>query len=344
MNKKRGRKPRSSQYKFRRQTFPFNQYWIIYYTELYSDNTEKDFAVFIKARSYELAKIILKDRVKEDDRSTKLKAMNGYMLHKDYKNINNQRSLSMADWDSIRSTAFPNLQNVLLKKFIPRPEGYTNRFNKSTAANVKGKGFKKGEENWSRQNRKGIYLSIEDRKGKKWTGAKWVPWDKEEMKHLKNKIIEALILHNNSRSKAAKHIGIGRTSLYKNMLRCESRDWWTKNYPPPKPVPPRVSSEQRSQTQKQVMLQRKIDGKKFFERDEEIEAKRLRSLRLSKAKERDEYRESLVPIIKKALENNNNNRGKAADSLKVKRATFKAWMQRTKAWVDWSKEYPKKVQ
>jgi hypothetical protein len=39
----------------------------------------------------------------------------------------------MADWDSIRSTAFPNLQNVLLKKFIPRPEGYTNRFNKCTA-------------------------------------------------------------------------------------------------------------------------------------------------------------------------------------------------------------------
>jgi transcriptional regulator with PAS, ATPase and Fis domain len=91
------------------------------------------------------------------------------------------------------------------------------------------------------------------------------------------------------------------------------------------------------------MLQRKINGQSCFERDEKIEAKRLRALKLSKAKERDKYRESLVPIIKKALENNNNNRSKAADSLNVKRGTFKAWMQRTKAWVDWSKEYPKKV-
>jgi DNA-binding protein Fis len=343
MNKKRGRKPKSNQYKFRRTTFAFNQYWIIYYTESYSDNTEKDFAVFIKAKSYELAKIILKERVKEDDRSIKLKALNGYMLHKDYKNRSNQRHLSMTDWDSIRSTAFPNLQNILLKKYIPRPEGYTNKFNKCTGANLKGKGFKKGEENWSRQNRKGIFLSIEDRKGKRWTGAKWVSWSKEEMQHFKNRIINALILHNNNRSKAAKHLGIGRNSLYKNMLRCESRSWWTKKYPPAKPVPPRVSSEQRSQTQKEVMLQRKIEGEKFFQRDESIEAKRLKNLKLAKTKERDKYRESLVPVIKAALENNNNNRSKAADSLNVKRGTFKAWMQRTKAWVDWSKEYPKKV-
>jgi hypothetical protein len=92
--KKAGRKKKTSQYKFRRKTFPFNQYWIIYYTELYSDNTEKDFAVFIKTRSYELAKIILKDRVKEDDKSIKLKAMSGYMLHKDYKKHNQSKKFN----------------------------------------------------------------------------------------------------------------------------------------------------------------------------------------------------------------------------------------------------------
>ena len=162
------------------------------------------------------------------------------------------------------------------------------------------------------------------------------------MKQAKNRIINALILNNNNRSEAAKYLGIGRGSLNKTMLRCEDRAWWNTNYPPPKPVPPRVSSHQRSETQKRVMQQRKIDGKKFFERDEKLEAKRLRNLKLAKAKERDLYRESLVPIIKKALEENGNSRAKAAESLNIKRGTFKAWMQRTKNWVDWGTEYPYK--
>ncbi len=90
------------------------------------------------------------------------------------------------------------------------------------------------------------------------------------------------------------------------------------------------------------MQKRKDNGEEdFFRIDNcDINDKRLRNLRLSKAKKRDEYRKSLIPKIKNALKENQNNRLKAAISLNVKRGTLKAWMQRTKCWIDWNKEYP----
>lgn len=325
---------------YRKKTFPFSQYWLMYYTERFADGSEKDYATFIKARSYFLAKTILIEKIKEDDSSTKAKAILGYMLHKEYKHTNTNQKLTLSDWENIRQSAFPNLNNFLFKKNLPRPEGYTNRFNKSTAESCKNIGFKKGDENWSRINRKGIYKKLDERKGLIWTGGEWVKWDKEEMRQTKNRIITALVLNNNNRKKAAEHLNIGRTTLYKLMARCETKDWWNTEYPIEKRVPPRVSREQRSATQKLVMEKRRQKGLPFFDKSKKAEAKRIKNLKLAKIKKRDRERKSLIPKIKEALASNDNIRTLAAKSLNIKYVTFKGWMEKTKCWVDWSKEYP----
>ena len=77
------------------------------------------------------------------------------------------------------------------------------------------------------------------------------------MRQTKNRIITALVLNNNNRKKAAEYLNIGRTTLYKLMARCETKDWWNTEYPIEKRVPPRVSREQRSATQKLVMEKRR---------------------------------------------------------------------------------------
>jgi len=338
---KRGRKATTCQKKFRKTLFPYHQYWIVYFTEKYSDNSEKDFVTFIKAKSYDLAKSILKRRVLEQDKSIKLKSVLGYLLHSNYKNTYTGDKLSLKDWDNVKKSAFPNINNFLFKKEITRPEGYTCRFNKVDRDQVKKVGFKKGAENWSTKNRKGKFKKLHERKGLRWNGYDWVKWDKEEMNHTKHKIIHALITNNNNRKLAAESLNIGRGTLYKLMARCETKDWWNSNYPIEKRIPPRVSKEQRSATQKRVMAERMASGIKPFScSSKEIEEKRLSNLRASKAKERDEYRKSLIPKIKKALSENNNIRTAAARSLGVKRGTLKAWMLRTKEWVNWSEEYP----
>ena len=338
--KKRGRKAINCQKAFRKKLFSFSQYWMLYYTEHHLDHTEKDYVTFIKARSYFLAKKILLEKSKEDNPDVKVKALLGYMLHKDYKHTSTNKKLSLYDWENIRLSSFPNVNNFLFKKHLPRPEGYTNRFNKSTAKDCKNIGFKKGDENWSHKNRKGIYKKLHERKGLAWTGGEWVKWDKQEMRKTKNEIINALVLNNNSRKKAAEHLNIGRTALYKLMARCETRDWWNTEYPMEKRIPPRVSKEQRSATQKLVMEKRRQEGLPFFDKSEQAEEKRIENLKAAKSKQKNAYRESLIPKIKKALIENNNIRTLAAKSLNVKYGTFKAWIERTKFLVDWSKEYP----
>ena len=338
---KNGRKKKSSQYYFRRKVFSYTQYWLLYYTERYSDKTEKDFATFIEAKSYDLAKSILINKTKELDKSIKVKAILGYMLHKDY--ISDRlahRKLKIGDWDLVKSSSFPNINNVLFKKELPRKEGYTNRFNKATAEDTKGKGFKTGDDNWSRKHRKGKFLPLHERKGKKWTGDKWIDWDKNEMLKTKAKIIDALVQNKNNRKAAAEYLGIGRNSFYKLMARCEAKDWWDQKYPIAKRIPPRVSREERSKTQARVMADRRAKGEVFFDKGKIAESKRIANLQEAKAKQRDEYRQSLIPKIRKALSENNSIRSAAARSIGVKISTFRAWMLRTKKWVDWNNEYP----
>jgi len=338
--KKAGRKAKSSQYKFRRQTFSFHQYWLMYYTEHYPDRSQKDFASFIKAKSYALAKTILCSKLKEDNKDLKINAVVGYMLHKDFSNSRRQKKLSITDWDGIRACSFPNLNNFLFKEELERPEGYTNKYNKTNYEHVKKIGFQKGKNNWSTIHRKGKSLPIDQRKGMKWTGDKWVEWDKEEMLKMKNSVINALIFNKNNRLKAAEYLNISRSGFYALMIRCETKAWWNENYPIPKRVPPRVSREERSATQKRVMAERMANGLGFFQHTDEIEAKRLANLRAAKTKQRKEYLEGLVVKIKEALSKNNNIRVEAARSLNVKVCTFKSWLKKTNFLVDWQKHYP----
>ena len=337
---KKGRKSKGSQYSFRRKNFSFHQYWLMYFTECYSDKTQKDFGTFIKAKSYSLAKIILKQKSIEDNPSVKLKAICGYMMHKDYRNNRSNEKLSMSDWENIRNSCFPNLNNFLFKKEIPRPEGYTNKYNQTSYDHIKKIGFKKGANNWSTQNRKGKHKSLSERKGLKWNGGDWVEWDKEEMRQTKNKIIDALIVSKNNRSKAADYLKISRSTFHKLMFRCEEKSWWHEHYPIVKVDPPRVSSAERSATQKRVMKKRREDGLPFFHKTKESEEKRVLGLQKAKDKQKLEYRSALIPKIKKALSENQNIRSLAAKSLNVKQGTFKAWLAKTKHWVDWKNEYP----
>ena len=358
------KKSKSCQKKFRKEVFSFYQYWIIYFTEKVKISegkfVEKDFVTFIKAKSYDLSKIILTQKATEDfinessnfsdqisvserkklKSKIKIKSIRPYMLHKNYKNTKLNRSFSLEDWDHVKKSAFPNLKNFLFKKELPRPEGFTNKFNQTDYRRLKNIGFKSGEENWSRKNRKGIYLPVDERKGMIYKG-KWVKWDKEEMKKTKNQIIEAFALNNNNRKKSAEYLNLGRSSLYKLMVRIESLDWWNENYPYTRLPPPKIPTEIRSELQKKAMKKRMANGEVPFSSLSKDQKKacvknRVKALKKSSLK----YRKSLVPVIIEALKNNSNVRSKAAESLNVKDQTFRKWLRLTKDLVNWKKEYP----
>jgi transposase len=161
------------------------------------------------------------------------------------------------------------------------------------------------------------------------------------MEHAKSKIIDALILNNNNRTKAAKSVKMSKHKFYHLMHRCDTREWWNENYPAPKLIPPKVSTKQRSQTQKKVMLKRKLEGKlKLPNHSPQLEQKRLQSLRAYHESISDEHNEMIIPKIKKALSENYNVRTLAARSLGVKHTTFRKWIQKTKHLVNWLEEYP----
>jgi hypothetical protein len=337
--KKNQKKSKGSQYTFRRVEYRFYQYWIIYYTERYQGGLEKDFATFIKAKSYDLAKTILHLKLKED-LNIKPRAIQGFMLHKGYRNSHNFKKLSLSDWADVKNASFPNLNNFLFKKEMPRPEGYNSRFNQSNPHQIKKIGFKKGKDNWAVKHRTGVARKFNERKGLKWNGDKWAKWNKDEMRKTKNMIINALILFDNNRTLAANHLNMSRGKLYKLMARCETKEWWKESYPPQKPIPPRVSSSQRSQTQKRVMQDLKSQGHVFFKKNKTCEAKRLKNLRATILKKQIDSQKLLIPKIRKALKSNDNNRTLAAQSLGVKIGTFRSWMDRSKHLVNWTKEYP----
>jgi len=339
--KKSKKRNNNTQYEFRRAKFPFYQYWVFYYTECYKDKTEKDFATFIKAKSYELAKNILVSKVQEDLPGTKIKAMQGYMLHKDYKNGRSNRHFSIKDWGNVKASSFPNLSNFLFKKETERPEGFDNRFNKTDKEHLKTIGFKKGSQNWSKIHRKGVFLAIDERKGKKWNGDRWVEWDSEERKKTKSKILNSLIVNDGNRTKSAEYLNISRGNLYKLMLRCEDKSWWDKHYPTAKPIPPRVPKEQRSATQRKVMLERMKQGEVPFsklskEQKEMCEKNRTKAL---KKKSESKFNE-LIPKMKEALSLNRNSRKKAAEYMGIKICTFRKYIIKTKNKVNWAKEFP----
>ena len=336
---KRGRKPKSLQAKFRAKTFQFHQYWNIGYTERYKNGEEQDFKTFIRAKSFASAKKILKLRLEEEDPSIKIKAVQGFMFHKDYKSDNGKK-LGLQEWSQIRTAAFPNTSNFLFKHSIPRPQWKSNRFNATNHEHLKTIGFKKGPNNWSTLNRKGKTLAIELRQGKMWTGSKWVDWDKEDMNRVKNAIVSALIKHNNVRLRAAKELGMNRNCLYKIMSRIVGVDW-NKEYPTVKPSPPRVSKEQRSATQKKVMQKMMANGHKPFSNlTEEQKSKRFNNMLEAKRKKTKKRLDYYIPKMKESLDACGNSRKLAAEYLGLKDAHFRKLIRETKHLVNWAREYP----
>tara|TARA_B100002019_G_scaffold12262_1_gene9913 strand:+ start:7535 stop:8617 length:1083 start_codon:yes stop_codon:yes gene_type:complete len=339
MNKKRGRKSKSLQAKFRAKNFQFHQYWNISYTERYGNGEEKDFKTFIRAKSFQSAKEILKLRLMEDDPDIKVKALQGFMFHKEYK-TDHGKKLGTKEWEEIRSAAFPNPSNTLFKLFVPRPSWKSNRYNATDYEHLKKIGFQKGQENWVSKNRKGKSLALELREGKIWTGHEWIDWDKQDMERIKKRMMAALILHNNVRCKACKEIGVSRNSFQKLMKRVSGVDW-AKDFPPPKPIPPRVPREQRSETQKRVMKKRQEAGYiPFAGLTEEQQKKKIRNNVATWAKRRESMLKEFIPKAKAALSKYNNSRSKAAKMLGMKPSLFSKRLNQTKDKVDWSTEYP----
>jgi hypothetical protein len=216
------------QAKYRREVFNVHQYWNINYTEKYFNGVEKDFKTFIKAKSYESAKEILGKRLLQEDPSIKVKAVQGFMFHKNYKNTFNIK-LRTKEWEQIRSASFPNENDVLYKHEVPRAPGKSNRFNKTDMKHIRAIGFKGGKKNWSHLHRKGKTLPIKDREGMIYKGH-WIPWNKDLMKKTRQQLIHAFIKTNGNRSKAAKHLGISRNKLYDLMAKFPAIDWNTE-YP-----------------------------------------------------------------------------------------------------------------
>lgn len=270
------KKGKYCQKEFRNTVFNFDQYWIISYTEIYQDKSEKDYKTFIKSKSYDLAKNILKSKLLEGD--VKIKSLQGFMLHKDYKRSIGEgisRRLDLEDWDQIKKCAYPNENDFLFKYETQRPKGYSNRFNKTNYEHLETIGFKSGPNNYSTIHRKGKHLAIEKRIGKKWNGAKWIDWDKEEMLRTEKRIIEALEISKNNRKAASLSLNMGRTQLYKVMKRIHPLSWWNENFPYER-VLPKISKERRSEIQKKVMKKRAEQGIKPFCLTEEQEKKKIK--------------------------------------------------------------------
>lgn len=340
--KKKKRRNKGSQYKFRREVFDFDQYWNINYTEKYKDGSEKDFKTFIRSKSYDLAKKILIEKLNAEDSHVKVKAVQGFMFHGNYK-IHNNRRLTFENWEQIKKASFPNYNNILFKKEITRKEGYTNRFNRTDITHILSIGFKKGKDNWSHQNRKGIYLPIEERQGMIYKG-KWVKWDKDEMEKTKTQIIETFKLLKNNRCKTAEYLKIGRNTLYKMMSRIEPLTWWNENYPYVR-VPPIVSREMRSSIQKKVMKVRMDNGEiPFGNLTDDQKKRKVENIKKSSAKKREVFYRDIIPKIKDALPKFNNSRKKTAEYLNLKQAHFDKILVRSKKLynINWSYEFPTK--
>ena len=213
----------NSQSKYLNTKFSFDQYWSIYYTEVFPDKTEKDFRVIIKARSANFAKKILKDKVKEDNNST-TKSLCISMISAQSKI--NRIKVNLEDWEHIRTCAFPNLADHLFKFFVPRPKGNITRFHTHIPKN--GNKFKKG--NPSRK----INLTLEEKAYMKFEGGKYVSWPPRERNALKDKIILSLKGNKNNRTHAAKELGISPKCLHRLMSEKFIEVDWRKDYPPPK--------------------------------------------------------------------------------------------------------------
>lgn len=255
------RKKKNPQAQYRKQVFHFDQFWSVHFTEVYASGEQKDYRTVIKARSASFAKSILAKKIKDDNKDHKVKAIQLFMFVPDC--VLNGLHITTEDWVHIRQSSFPNSANVLFKHFVPRPKGYTNRFNNRNGTHCTQ--FKKGAKNT-------FYVPPEEEKPFWKFEGKWKPWPKKERDNLKEQLILALSLNGNSRTLAAQHMGIGRRQLYKLMNKKFVEVDWDKEYPSSKP------------------------NIKYARVDNE---KRLRNLKATKKRQSEEYIKNMYPKYKK---------------------------------------------
>lgn len=218
-----GRKPKHIQYKLLKTTFSYDQYWSIVYTQVFGDNTEKDYRSIVKARSAELARNTLYTKIKEDHPRSKLKSVTIVMLR--HQGYINRLMLNIEDWEHIKNSAFPNLANHLFKFEIPRPEGYINRCGNNIPSNTVSR-FKKGNTMTPR-----VKLSAQEKSVMLYQRGKWIPWKASDRNALKSKIILALETHSNNRTRAAQFLGFSVRKLTILMKEKFIEVDWDKVYP-----------------------------------------------------------------------------------------------------------------
>tara|TARA_B100000085_G_scaffold221196_1_gene206099 strand:- start:4554 stop:4964 length:411 start_codon:yes stop_codon:yes gene_type:complete len=107
------------QAKFRLKRFSCDQYWKLTYTLFKNKSAEDIFVSVVKSRSYEFAKKILIEKIKDDDPNIKIKNINGWMFHKNFLfNRSTKKDLNLInikDWEDIKKCSFPNENNYLFK-------------------------------------------------------------------------------------------------------------------------------------------------------------------------------------------------------------------------------------
>ena len=221
-----------SQADARRHRFSVSQYWSINFYEKDEAEQRAFYSCVIKAKSLYWAKRIIAFKMNEDSPSLKIGfTCHCYWIHKDYHMARNgNRKLTIEDWDNIRGAAFPNAENTLFK--VPCSTYKPRTLSPRERVALKKKGFQPGSKNWSHKFRRGTSLPLEERSHKIYRGA-WFDWDPEERALEKDKLIRALVKHNNNRSGAARYLGFNRNKIYDLFAKFPEVNW-NKEYPPSK--------------------------------------------------------------------------------------------------------------
>lgn len=203
--------------------YSYDQYWSIHYTEVYSDRTERDYKLIIKARSSILAKKILQKKVKEDNARHKVKSFTCNLLQIN-STIDNLK-LTLKDWEHIKTCSFPNSANILFKYLKARPKGYTSRFGpQKSPSRFYFQEHHPKFETYSPPEKDKPYMIYD---------GKWKPWPKKEREALRDKIKLALSFCGNNRTEAAEHVGVSPRYLRKLMQTKFVEVDWAKDFPPP---------------------------------------------------------------------------------------------------------------
>ena len=211
-----GRNKKLIQSKVKNVKFQFDQYWSIKYTEVDPNSKESDYKVIIKARSYDLAKSILKIKSKKASPHCKIKGVIVNMLHTN--SVVNSLKLTLKDWECIKASSFPNSVDVLFRFKSERSEKHKKQIKKL-----------RGQPSINHLSGFSQNLTQKQKNHMKWDG-KWKPWPKLEREAFKERMFIGLKLNNNCRLKAAKYMSVSQRHFQTLLKKFPEVDW-AKKFP-----------------------------------------------------------------------------------------------------------------